>query len=113
MPETYQTILGEFGANISGGQKQRLALARAIVIDPAILILDESTSGLDPVSEAQVLEQLFENRQGKTTIFITHRPKVINRADWVVLIDQGKLKLEGSLEDLRSKSGDHLDFVIP
>ncbi len=113
MPETYQTILGEFGANISGGQKQRLALARAIVIDPAILILDESTSGLDPVSEAQVLDQLFEHRQGKTTIFITHRPKVINRADWVVLIDQGKLKLEGSLEDLRSKSGDHLDFVIP
>ena len=113
LPETYQTILGEFGANISGGQKQRLALARAIVIDPAILILDESTSGLDPVSEAQVLDQLFEHRQGKTTIFITHRPKVINRADWVVLIDQGKLKLEGSLEDLRGKSGDHLDFIIP
>jgi ATP-binding cassette subfamily C protein len=113
LPETYQTILGEFGANISGGQKQRLALARAIVIDPAILILDESTSGLDPVSEAQVLDQLFEHRQGKTTIFITHRPKVINRADWIVLIDQGKLKLEGSLEDLRGKSGDHLDFVIP
>ncbi|MFO5527669.1 MAG: peptidase domain-containing ABC transporter [Cuspidothrix sp.] len=113
MPETYQTILGEFGANISGGQKQRLALARSIVIDPAILILDESTSGLDPVSEAQVLDQLFEYRQGKTTIFITHRPKVINRADWIVLIDQGKLKLEGSLEDLRGKSGDHLDFVIP
>lgn len=113
LPETYQTILGEFGANISGGQKQRLALARAIVIDPAILILDESTSGLDPVSEAQVLDQLFEHRQGKTTIFITHRPKVINRADWVVLIDQGKWKLEGSLEDLRGKSGDHLDFIIP
>lgn len=113
LPETYQTILGEFGANISGGQKQRLALARAIVIDPAILILDESTSGLDPVSEAQVLDQLFEHRQGKTTIFITHRPKVINRADWIVLIDQGKLKLEGSLEDLCGKSGDHLDFVIP
>lgn len=113
LPETYQTILGEFGANISGGQKQRLALARAIVIDPAILILDESTSGLDPVSEAQVLDQLFEHRQGKTTIFITHRPKVINRADWIVLIDQGKLTLEGSLEDLRGKSGDHLDFVIP
>ncbi|MFM7363981.1 MAG: peptidase domain-containing ABC transporter [Cuspidothrix sp.] len=113
LPETYQTILGEFGANISGGQKQRLALARAIVIDPAILILDESTSGLDPVSESQVLDQLFEHRQGKTTIFITHRPKVINRADWIVLIDQGKLKLEGSLEDFRSKSGDHLDFVTP
>jgi ATP-binding cassette subfamily C protein len=113
LPETYQTILGEFGANISGGQRQRLAIARAIVTDPAILILDESTGGLDPVSEAQVLDQLFKYRQGKTTILITHRPKVINRADWIVLIDQGKLKLQGSLEDLRTKSGDHLDFVIP
>jgi ATP-binding cassette subfamily C protein len=113
LPETYQTILGEFGANISGGQRQRLAIARAIVTDPAILILDESTGGLDPVSEAQVLDQLFEYRQGKTTILITHRPKVINRADWIVLIDQGRLKLEGSLQDLRTKSGDHLDFLIP
>ncbi|MBS9388424.1 MAG: peptidase domain-containing ABC transporter [Dolichospermum sp. WA123] len=113
LPETYQTILGEFGANISGGQRQRLAIARAIVTDPAILILDESTGGLDPVSEAQVLDQLFQHRQGKTTILITHRPKVINRADWIVLIDQGRLKLVGSLEDLRSKPGDHLDFVIP
>ena len=65
------------------------------------------------MSEAQVLDQLFKYRQGKTTILITHRPKVINRADWIVLIDQGKLKLQGSLEDLRTKSGDHLDFVIP
>ena len=113
LPETYQTILGEFGANISGGQRQRLAIARAIVTDPPILILDESTGGLDPVSEAQVLDQLFQHRQGKTTILITHRPKVINRADWIVLIDKGRLKLVGSLEDLRSKTGDHLDFVIP
>jgi ATP-binding cassette subfamily C protein len=113
LPETYQTILGEFGANISGGQRQRLAIARAIITDPPILILDESTGGLDPVSEAQVLDQLFQHRQGKTTILITHRPKVINRADWIVLIDQGRLKLVGSLEDLRSKTGDHLDFVIP
>ena len=113
LPETYQTILGEFGANISGGQRQRLAIARAIVTDPPILILDESTGGLDPVSEAQVLDQLFKHRRGKTTILITHRPKVINRADWIVLIDQGRLKLQGSLEDLRTKPGDHLDFLIP
>ena len=113
MPEKYQTILGEFGANISGGQRQKLAIARAILIDPAILILDESTSGLDPVSEAQILDQLFQHRQGKTTILITHCPKVINRADWIIFIDQGRLKLAGSLEDLRTKPGDHLDFIIP
>ncbi|MBD6618083.1 peptidase domain-containing ABC transporter [Komarekiella sp. 'clone 1'] len=113
LPEKYQTILGEFGANISGGQRQRLAIARAIVTDPPVLILDESTGGLDPVSEAQVLDQLFKHRRGKTTILITHRPKVVNRADWVVLLDQGKLKIQGSLEDLHSKKGDHLDFLNP
>ncbi|MGI8504644.1 MAG: peptidase domain-containing ABC transporter, partial [Hassallia sp.] len=113
LPNKYQTILGEFGANISGGQRQRLAIARAIVTDPPILILDESTGGLDPVSEAQVLDQLFHHRRGKSTILITHRPKVINRADWIVLLDGGKLKLQGSLEDLYSKPGDHLNFLIP
>ncbi|MBW4675666.1 MAG: peptidase domain-containing ABC transporter [Desmonostoc geniculatum HA4340-LM1] len=113
LPDKYQTILGEFGANISGGQRQRLAIARAIVTDPPVLILDESTGGLDPVSEAQVLDKLFKHRWGKTTILITHRPKVVNRADWIVLLDQGKLKLQGSLEDLRTKPGDHIDFFIP
>ncbi|WP_414569447.1 peptidase domain-containing ABC transporter [Nostoc sp. CCY 9925] len=113
LPDKYQTILGEFGANISGGQRQRLAIARAIVTDPPVLILDESTGGLDPVSEAQVLDRLFQHRRGKTTILITHRPKVINRADWVVLINQGKLKTQGSLESLRSICGEHLEFLNP
>ncbi|MBW4642954.1 MAG: peptidase domain-containing ABC transporter [Goleter apudmare HA4340-LM2] len=111
LPDKYQTILGEFGANISGGQRQRLAIARAIVTEPPVLILDESTSGLDPVSEAQVLDRLFQHRRGKTTILITHRPKVINRADWIVMLDQGKLKTHGSLAKLRSQPGEHLDFL--
>jgi ATP-binding cassette subfamily C protein len=113
LPDKYQTVLGEFGANISGGQRQRLAIARAIVTDPPVLILDESTAGLDPVSEAQVLDRLLYHRQGKTTILISHRPRVINRASWIVLLDQGKLLLQGTLKDLRSKSGDHLDFLTP
>ncbi len=113
LPDKYQTVLGEFGANISGGQRQRLALARAIVTDPPILIMDESTAGLDPVSEAQVLEKLLYHRQGKTTILISHRPRVINRADWIVLLENGQLKLQGTLEDLRSLPGDHLDFLTP
>ena len=113
LPDKYQTVLGEFGANISGGQRQRLAIARAIVNDPPVLILDESTGALDPVSETQVLEQLLEHRQGKTTIMISHRPRVIQRADWIVLLEQGRLRLQGSLEDLSSQAGDHLDFLIP
>ncbi len=113
LPDKYQTVLGEFGANISGGQRQRLAIARAIVNTPPVLILDESTAGLDPVSEAEVLDKLLFYRQGKTTILISHRPRVINRADWIVLLDQGKLKMQGTLEELRLQSGDHLDFLNP
>jgi len=113
LPDKYQTVLGEFGANISGGQRQRLAIARAIVTDPPILILDEATAGLDPVSESHVLDRLLSYRQGKTTILISHRPRVINQADWIVLLDQGKLKIQGTNSELRSQPGDHLDFLTP
>ncbi|MDZ8050797.1 MAG: peptidase domain-containing ABC transporter [Aulosira sp. ZfuVER01] len=113
LPDKYQTVLGEFGASISGGQRQRLAIARAIVTDPSILILDESTANLDPVTETYVLDKLLFYRQSKTTILISHRPRVINRADWIVLLEQGKVKMQGTPEQLRSKSGAHLDFLTP
>ncbi|TBR58114.1 peptidase domain-containing ABC transporter [Mastigocladus laminosus UU774] len=113
LPHKYQTVLGEFGANISGGQRQLLAIARAIVTDPPVLILDESTSGLDPISEAQVLDQLLKHRHGKTTILITHRPQVINRADWIIVLEQGKLNTQGSLAQLRCQSGEHVKFLNP
>lgn len=101
LPDKYQTILGEFGANLSGGQRQRLAIARAIVTEPPVLILDESTSGLDTESETQVLDNLLAHRRGKTTILISHRPHVIDRADWVILLEAGRLKMAGSPEDIR------------
>ena len=113
LPDKYQTVLGEFGANISGGQRQRLAIARGIVNDPSVLILDESTSGLDPIAESEVLESLLSYRRGKTTIFISHRPRVISRADWIILLNRGKLELEGSPTSLRAKHGNHLDFLNP
>ncbi|NER29497.1 MAG: ATP-binding cassette domain-containing protein, partial [Symploca sp. SIO1C4] len=111
LPDKYQTVLGEFGANLSGGQRQRLAIARAIVTDPPVLILDESTGALDPVSEAQVLDRLLSHRRGKTTIMISHRPKVIQRADWIVLLENGRLKIQGEPEELRKLPGEHLDFI--
>lgn len=111
LPDKYQTVLGEFGANLSGGQRQRLAISRAIVTDPPILILDESTGALDPVSEAEVLDRLLFHRQGKTTIMISHRPKVIQRADWIVLLESGRVKIQGTPEALRHQAGEHLDFL--
>ncbi|MBR8826590.1 MAG: peptidase domain-containing ABC transporter [Gomphosphaeria aponina SAG 52.96 = DSM 107014] len=112
LPEKYRTILGEFGSNLSGGQRQRLALARAIATNPPILILDESTAGLDPISETKVLEQLLSHRQDKTTILISHRPQVIQRAEWIIFLEEGQLKFQGLQSDLLTKTGEHLDFLI-
>lgn len=111
LPDKYRTVLGEFGSNISGGQRQRLAIARAIVTDPPILILDESTSGLDPVSESEVLQNLLEHRKGKTTIIISHRPSVIRLAHWIVMMDEGRVAIEGATGELANQKGDHLNFL--
>ncbi|WP_338442431.1 peptidase domain-containing ABC transporter [Synechococcus elongatus IITB4] len=113
LPDKYQTVLGEFGANLSGGQRQRLALARAIVNNPPVLILDESTSALDPVMESQILDRLLTFRKGKTTIIISHRPRVIQRSDWVAFLEKGELKAQGRPNDLQALMGDHLKFIAP
>jgi ABC-type bacteriocin/lantibiotic exporter with double-glycine peptidase domain len=113
LPDKYQTVLGEFGANLSGGQKQRLAIARSIVTNPPILILDESTGALDPVAERRLLDRLLAHRAAKTTILISHRPRVILRSDWAIVLDQGRLKLQGHPKDLCQIPGDHRDFLRP
>ena len=95
LPDGFGTVLGEFGTNLSGGQRQRLAIARALIDDPAILILDESTSALDPILEQRLMDRLLNHRRGKTTILVSHRPSVILRADWIVYIDKGKVKQQG------------------
>ncbi len=112
LPDKYLTILGEFGCNLSGGQKQKLALARAIVNHPPVLILDESTGALDPISEAEVLETLLASRQSKTTIIISHRPPVISKADWIVMLEEGKLKLQGDRHELNYQTGEHQQFLV-
>jgi ATP-binding cassette, subfamily C, bacterial len=113
LPDNYQTILGEFGVNLSGGQKQKLAIARTLVANPSILILDESTSALDPISEAEVLDKILYHRQDKTTILISHRPRVIGRANFIVFLEKGQVKIQGSPQELHSQSGEHLEFLKP
>jgi ABC-type bacteriocin/lantibiotic exporter with double-glycine peptidase domain len=113
LPDGYQTVLGEFGANLSGGQRQRLAIARSLLANPAILILDESTSALDPVSEAMLLERLQQHRRGQTTVLISHRPQVIGACDRVVMLEQGQVVSQGTPEELRRREGLHRSFLTP
>jgi ABC-type bacteriocin/lantibiotic exporter with double-glycine peptidase domain len=96
LPDGYQTVLGEFGVNLSGGQRQRLALARALATNPAVLILDESTSALDPVLEGRLIEQLLEHRRGATTVLISHRPTLILRCDWIVYLERGQVRAQNT-----------------
>ncbi len=111
LPEKYQSVLGEFGANLSGGQRQRLAVARGMVNNPPILILDESTASLDPISESEMLDQLLRSRRGQTTLMISHRPTVIERADWIIYMENGQVRTQGTAQMLRQQPGGHLNFL--
>ena len=100
LPDKTDTVLGERGSTISGGQRQRLALARALVADPSVLVLDDATSAIDVEIESQIHEALTRRRSDKTTILIAHRLSTIALADRVVFIDEGRLVASGAHHDL-------------
>ena len=90
LPAGYDTLLGPKAVALSGGQRQRIAIARTLLRDPAVLILDEPTTGLDAISEAAVLAGLEELMNGRTTIIISHSPRLIRTANRVVVLDRGR-----------------------
>jgi ATP-binding cassette subfamily B protein len=104
LPKGYDTILGERGFSLSGGQRQRIAIARAIVADPAVLILDDATSAVDPSKEYEIREAMGGVMHGRTTIVIAHRAGTIAMADRVVLLDEGRVVADGTHDELLESS---------
>ncbi len=111
LPNGYDTVLGEGGLTVSGGQRQRLAFARAALRDSPIMIFDEPATGLDAAAERESKDALAALREGRTLIIVTHRLNFLDLADHVILIDHGRIVEEGCPRELTSRPGPLQDYV--
>lgn len=105
LPNRFDTKLEELGVNLSGGQKQRISIARALIKEPSVLILDDSLSAVDTITESLILENLRNIRENKTTIIIAHRLSAVENADEIVVLDKGTIVEKGTHEGLLKKGG--------
>ena len=105
MSDGLDTLIGEKGVSVSGGQKQRISLARAFLRDAQLLLLDDSLSAVDAKTEQAIIETIQRERQGKTTLIVSHRLSAVHQADWILVLDQGRILEEGTASDLLAQEG--------
>lgn len=111
LPNGYDTVIGEGGANLSGGEKQRISIARAIMKDAPVIILDEATANIDPESEQELITAIEALTREKTILMIAHRLKTVRHADKILVIDNGKIVQSGTHEQLMQEEGIYHRFV--
>lgn len=111
LPDGYNTVIGEGGATLSGGEKQRISIARAIMKDAPIIILDEATANVDPENEKELVKAVDALTKEKTIIMIAHRLKTVRHADQIVVVDQGQIVQKGTHEELMQQEGIYRRFV--
>ena len=111
LPQGYDTVVGEGGGTLSGGEKQRISIARAMLKDAPVVILDEATASIDPENEHLIQEAISELTRGKTIITIAHRLATIENADQILVIDGGTVTQRGTHKELLEQEGTYREFV--
>ena len=111
LPQGYDTVIGEGGASLSGGEKQRISIARAMMKNAPVIILDEATANVDPENEQELVAAIEALTREKTILMIAHRLKTVRNADKILVVDHGKIVQEGRHQELMAQDGIYRRFV--